>query len=134
MMVSLKSCQVAYAFLYRDSLCLCPKNGTLKGGYGLKSLRENPIVSSLRDSICVKAYPALPCRATDCPVPSGLIPSSNLRFFSTPKPVPFKKRVLTQTLKPNSFSPLCGPTKVGPWSFYICLDDSSLGQPDSYVC
>jgi hypothetical protein len=62
-------------------------------------LRENPIVSSLRDSICVKSYPALPCRATDCPIPSGLIPSSNLRFFSTPKPVPFKKRVLTQILK-----------------------------------
>jgi len=41
-------------------------------------------VSSLRDSICVKSYPALPCRATDCPVPSGLIPSGDRRFFSTP--------------------------------------------------
>jgi hypothetical protein len=40
---------------------------------GLKSLRGKfPIMSSLRDSICVKSYPALPCRATDCPVPSGL--------------------------------------------------------------
>jgi hypothetical protein len=39
-------------------------------------------VSSLRDSICVKFYPALPCRATDCPVPPGLISSGNLRFFA----------------------------------------------------
>ena len=52
---------------------------------GLKSLRENfPIVPSLRDSICVKSFPALPCRATDCPVPSGLIASDDLQFFSTP--------------------------------------------------
>jgi hypothetical protein len=49
-----------------------------------RSTRELPIVSSLRDSICVKSYPALPCRATDCPVPSGLIASGYLRFFSTP--------------------------------------------------
>jgi hypothetical protein len=45
---------------------------------------STPHVSSLRDSICVKSYPALPCRATDCPVPSGLIASGYLRFFSTP--------------------------------------------------
>ena len=52
---------------------------------GLKSLRENfPIVPSLRDSICVKSFPALPCRATDCPVPSGLIALGDLRFCSTP--------------------------------------------------
>jgi hypothetical protein len=31
-----------------------------------------------------KSYPALPCRATDCSVPSGLIASGDLRFFSTP--------------------------------------------------
>src|SRR5580704_16735643 len=28
-----------------------------------------------------QSYPALPCRATDCPVPSGLIASGDLRFF-----------------------------------------------------
>ena len=30
------------------------------------------------------------------------------------KPVPFKKRVLTQTLKPDVVSNLYGPTKVVP--------------------
>ena len=40
-------------------------------------------MSSLRDSICVKSFPALPCRAPDCPVPSGLIASGEMRFFST---------------------------------------------------
>ena len=38
-----------------------------------------------------ESYPALPCRATDCPVPSGLIGSGHLRFFSIP-------------LKPSSFA------------------------------
>jgi hypothetical protein len=78
--------------------------------YGLKSVRENlagvgnctavptrriglndrfgrpgsPLCRPLRDSIYVKSYPALPCRATGCPVPSGLIASSDLRFSSTP--------------------------------------------------
>ena len=60
-----------------------------------------PVVSSLRDSICVKFYPALPCRATDCPVPSGLIASGDLRFFPTP-------------LKPSSLACFYGPNKVVP--------------------
>ena len=32
-----------------------------------------------------ESYPALPCRATDCPVPSGLIASGDLRFFLPPQ-------------------------------------------------
>ena len=32
----------------------------------------------LRDSIYVNSYPALPCRATGCPVPTGLIASRDL--------------------------------------------------------
>ena len=67
-------------------------------------MREIPIVSSLRDSICVKSYPALPCRATDCPVPSGLIPTSNLRFFFHPlSPYPSKSEFSRRLFSPSWF-------------------------------
>ena len=33
------------------------------------------------------------------------------------------------------FGPIVYPGLTSwAWSFYICLDDSLLGQPDSYVC
>jgi hypothetical protein len=62
-------------------------------------------VSSLQDSICVKPFPALPCRATDCPVPSGLIAPGDLRFFSTP----FKAQIFVGSLRPDLKS--CPDTK-----------------------
>jgi hypothetical protein len=45
--------------------------------------------------------PALPCRPTDCPLPSGLIASGDLRFFSTP-------------LKPSSFAACMARLKSCP--------------------
>jgi hypothetical protein len=53
----------------------------------------------------LKSYPALPCRATDCPVPSGLIASGDLRFFSTPLK-PSSLAAFTARLKP------CPDTKL----------------------
>ena len=66
-------------------------------------------MSSLRDSICVKSHPALPCRATDCPVPSGLTASGDLRFFSTPQsPIGFREKYL------RGFKALIAETGYGP--------------------
>jgi hypothetical protein len=39
-------------------------------------------VPSLWDSIYMKSYPALPCRAIGYAVPSGLLASGDLRFLS----------------------------------------------------
>jgi hypothetical protein len=101
------------------------------GGFDRNAAISGCVVPSGLDLL--EILPGTPCRATDCPVPSGLIASGDLRFFSTP--------VKGRTLQRSGSSaacragPVCHPAPVssglGPLNGGVSKLSRLLNQEDA---